>query len=122
MALTDDEKTRIRNYLGYPSVNRQSFHALEGALSVIDGDDSGLVLVREFLVELADLDAMLKASRGRLKVAKVDDVRLLGPEEIRALRSEGCRLVERLGTMIDVPLRRSPYGGGSSASFTIGRG
>lgn len=110
MALTDAQKAAVRRYLGYPDVNRQSHHELEGALTSLSAE--GETLVGGILTELATIQTTLQASWGRQKVTRAEEITLAGGDEIRALRAEGDRLVGDLGTILDVKPRRMPFTGG----------
>lgn len=119
MALTDAQKAQVRRYLGYPDVNRQSHHVLEGALTSLSTD--GESLVSDLLTQLATIQTKLTSSHDRQKVLKAEEVTLAGDLEIRALRAEGARLVQDLGVTLDVPPRRHPFSSGSGTNV-LGRG
>ena len=109
MALADAQKAKIRRYLGYPDVNRRSFPGMEGALQALSAE--GQTEVEDLLAKLANVEAILVASQDRQKVVKAEDVTLAGREEIRALWAEGNRYAQTLAFILDVPLRRRPFGG-----------
>jgi hypothetical protein len=112
MALTDDQKSKIRHYLGYPDVNRRQHTHLESAFDALSTE--GETRIAEILVRLAALDTDLDGSWDRQKVSKAEEVTLAGFDEVRALRSEGTRICYQLGGVLDVPPRRSPFRAGPS--------
>jgi len=119
MALSDANKAKVRRYLGYPDVNRETYHALEGALVALSSD--GEDVAGGLLTSLDTCHAALQDSWSRQKVVRAEEVTLAGPDEIRALRAEGRRLSAELASLFDVPIRRDIWGG-SSASGACLRG
>lgn len=118
MALTNAQKAKVRRYLGYPDVNRLSFHNLEGAMTALSSD--GETEVVDLLTQLAAVDTALSEAQDRQKLTRVEDVHFAGPGEIRALYHEGNRYAATLADVLDVQVRRFPFsGGGSSAGFAL---
>jgi len=111
MALTDDQKSKIRHYLGYPDVNRRQHTHLESAFDALSAE--GETRIGEMLVRLAALDTDLDGSWDRQKVIKAEEVTLAGFDEVRALRSEGVRICHQLGNVMDVEPRWTPFHAGS---------
>lgn len=111
MALTSTQKSSVRRYLGYPDVNRESHHALEGALDALSAD--GETVVGDSLARLDLVGATLQSSWGRQKVVKAEEVTLAGAGEIRALRAEGRRLAHGLAATLGVPVHRDVFNSGS---------
>lgn len=109
--LSEDEKARIRLYLGYPANNRNPDWKLEGAMSAVQSNASEVALIRALLAELQAVDDGLTSSRGRQKVLKADGVELAGGQELRELNREGRRLVERLARLLAVESRGAAFGG-----------
>lgn len=112
MALTDDQKASVRRYLGYPDVNRELHHDLEGAMVAIS--DEGVTQVAAVLTRLDTIETTLESSWTRQKVLRAEEITLAGDGEIRALRAEGRRLTHQLAAVLDVQPRRDMFGGGSS--------
>ena len=115
MALSDAQKAKVRRYLGYPDVNRRLFHDVEGALTAISSE--GQTEVEDLLAKIATVETTLVAAQGRQKVVKAEDVTLAGRGEIRALWSEGNRYAHTLAFILDVQLRRQPFGGGATSGM-----
>ena len=113
MALSDAQKAKVRRYLGYPDVNRRLFSDLEGALTALSAD--GQTEVEDLLAKIANVEGILVASQDRQKVVKAEDVILAGRDEIRALWAEGNRYALTLANILDVKLRRRPFGGASTS-------
>jgi hypothetical protein len=120
MALINSQKAKIRRYLGYPDVNREMHLGLEGAMTAISAE--GETEVTDLLTKIASVETTLVASQGRQKVIKAEEVTLAGEGEIRALWREGNRYASTLASILDVPLRRNPFGAGSSSSGVAMRG
>lgn len=118
--LSPDEQARIRMYCGYSALYRQTFYILDGAMKTVSSDTSALSLIRGMLDDLADIDAQLKDARGRLKVDQVDEVKIRARDEVKDLRMEGGRMVERLATLLAVPVQRNAFGssGGIGSGMT----
>lgn len=115
MALTDAQKVKVRRYLGYPDVNRLSFHSLEGAMVAISSD--GETEVADLLTRLAAIDTKLNDAQDRQQIIRVEDVHFAGPGELRSLYREGNRYADTLAQLLDVSVRRYPFSSGSSAGF-----
>lgn len=95
MALSSDEKVRIRQHLGFPQVHTM----VTVALGIPAGGHPTFILedtmdklrpeseavVREILAECDRIECQLKEARSRLAVSSVGGVDLRGPEEITAL-------------------------------------
>ena len=110
MALTDAEKAEIRRYLGYSDLNRLYTLPIEPAMNALSPE--GETQVKGYLVDLADLQARLKAAWDRSKVLIVEDITLAHQKELAFLRSEGQRLVQDLATALSVRPLRKPFSPG----------
>jgi len=129
MALTDDQKSNIRRYLGAPDISRQYDLRLESAMDAVSPE--GEIRVVDYLRELETIRAQLEDARlCRLKIKVVEDIVLQGPEEIRILWKEGNRIARDLGVALFFQLRRMPFGvaapnwmtPGTSPGYIMGRG
>lgn len=106
MALTSEEKVRVRHHLGYPVLGMQPLlqlgvpaggqphHLLEMSLDRILPEAEPLV--RTALERCDCVEKQMDAARDRLKVESVEGVRLRGPEELGALETEYSRAVDKL--------------------------
>lgn len=114
MSLTDDEKARVRMYLGWSARFGQTDTALERAMSAIEQQPADLALAREHLAELARIDTSIRASESRLKASQVGTI-TLNAGELSALRSRGEERVGRLATLFAVETRNNAYRPGGVA-------
>lgn len=121
MALTVTQKMQARRYLGWSARFHQIDTALEQALSAIDTDATNTAEVQALLVSCIDIDTKLLASHGRLKAETAGPIRLRGFEEIRDLRAEGKRFVQRLANILGVPILGNAFGMGFNADNFIGK-
>jgi hypothetical protein len=108
VALTDEEKTTIRMYMGWSARFAQTDTALERAMSAIDAMPSDLALVRVHLVELARIDAAITSCEARFKADQVGSI-TLSQTELPRLRSRGCERVGRLATLLGVEVRDNAF-------------
>lgn len=115
MALSDANKAKVRRYLGYPDVNRELYHALEGALVALSAE--AVTEVEAILTQLATLETTLTGGWSYQHVKRAEEVTLAGMDGLAALRSEGTRLVRQLAAMLGVDIRSNPFGSGRSAGL-----
>lgn len=108
MTLTDDEKARIRMYLGWTARFSQTDTALERAMSALDMMPSELVLTREHLAELTRIDAAIVTAEGRFKADQVGSI-TLSQSELSRLRSRGHERCARLARQLGVPMKGGPF-------------
>lgn len=59
MAFTDDDKYKIRKYLGYPQVYKQANPRLESALEVVGNDPIAVIDVEAILAKLVLLEQFI---------------------------------------------------------------
>ena len=119
MALTDEEKARVRTYLGYPDTDRvsSSYVGIDNALRAITPE--GEVILREYLVKLDSLKAEIVKNWPCLKVTSVvGEVTMDGHRAIRTLRAEGNRIVADLGKLLGIRPIGTPFGGSSGPHIT----
>lgn len=122
MALDDTQKATIRMYLGYsdPSLNASIHSEIEGAMTTVSA--AGEVQIEGMLTLLDTIDTALQGSWSRQKVTQVEDIKLAGADEIRALRAEGRRLCAALGSLLGVPPRGGYFTAGGGISGITQRG
>lgn len=120
MALTDAQKAKVRRYLGFPDVNRLSFHTIEGAMTSLSTE--GETEVVDCLTKLATVEGNLASAWDRQKVIKAEEVTLAADGEIRAHRAEGRRLVCTLAAILDVQPRWDVFGSPGGGAGIAGRG
>jgi len=111
---TDDEKTRIREYLGWSARFGQTDTALERAMSAIETQPSDLARTRDHLTELARIDAAITACEARFKADNVGSIKL-NPRELSQLRSRGAERCARLARLFAVEQRGGPFSPAPSA-------
>uniref|UniRef100_A0A6H1Z9J8 Uncharacterized protein n=1 Tax=viral metagenome TaxID=1070528 RepID=A0A6H1Z9J8_9ZZZZ len=119
MALTDAEKARVREYLGYLSFASASsiqlgFPAATQPLFLLEQAMAGVLsaaedVIRRLLYHLDDIEAQLSTARSRLRASKIDEL-TLNAGEIDALWKEqyrwACRLADALGAPINAYAER----------------
>lgn len=115
MAFTSAEATKIRHYLGYPQVYRQSNPRLESAIVVVGGDADAVTLVQGILVSV---EAALAAINGKgldsagVKALDKGDVELYQGGAIRDPKEVGRTAVAQLSTTFGVPIANDVFGTG----------
>lgn len=120
MALSDEQKSQVRYWLGYPDQQRETFSDLEGGLASLSSQ--GEARVTSALTQLTAIDTQLQSSWSRQKVIKAEDVVLAGPQEIQALRMEGRRLASLIASTLGVSTLRDAFSSGGSGSGIARRG
>lgn len=113
MALTDSQKAALRRYLGWTDKDRGLYNALEGAFLAIS--DEAVTQLGVHLDDLATIESRLRSTWDHLKVRRVEDVEFAGGDEVRALRSEGNRLVLDISSILGVDYRVLPFRSGQSS-------
>lgn len=108
MALTEAQKTSVREYLGWSARFGQHDSALERAMSAISSFPSEEARLIEHLAELARIDAAITAAEARFKADQVGTI-TLAKRELGQLRSRGEERVGRLATQLGVEVRNSPF-------------
>lgn len=108
MAFTDEEKTLIREYLGWTHRFAQVDTALERGMSAIETDAAAADRARAHLTELARIDAAITAAEARFKAEQVGSIKL-SESELSRLRSRGAERVGRLARLFGVEVRSNPF-------------
>lgn len=121
-SLPDDTKMDIRLYLGWPSRYRDSDSALEQALGYVDTDDVlQAAITGSILPSLQDIDSRLEGALCRLQFSAAAEV-TTNAMEIVWLRAEGRRHVNRLSSLMAVPVREDVYAGAQRGDGYLRRG
>lgn len=115
MALTDDEKTLIREYLGWSARFGQTDNALERAMSALETSSSELTRTRAHLAELQRIDTALVACEARFKADTVGTIKL-SESELGRLRSRGSERVGRLARQLGVEVHGDPFRPGGAGT------
>lgn len=117
MALSEAQKAQVRLYLGFD--RGYDLHpALESRFQpgALTSDEESLIGTT--LTNLAAIDTKLQtAALTRLDASRVEDIELLGPAQLDALRAHGRMLVGRLGAIFAVEPLRDVFAVGSAASM-----
>lgn len=113
MPLSEDEKVRVRNHLGYPQVSQlasiqfglpkplQTAFLLETALDkIVEG---ALATVRHYLQVLDDTEARMLKAQKRLAVRRIDEIETR-EDEIERLDRDYVKWAHRLADLFGVPL------------------
>ena len=129
MAFTDDQKTQIRRYLGFPDVFRASNTRLESAMDVIGGRSEVQSMIESDLAAITAIEAKLTDSLSSAGIKKVDEIEFFEAGQRKAIREEGRRLCGRLSITMGVPLVADAFGergymgdGFMGAGFQYGNG
>lgn len=111
---TPEEKTLIREYLGWTARFGQTDTALERAMSAVETQPSDEARARIHLAELARIDAAITACEARFKADQVGTIKL-SISELSRLRSRGEERVGRLARLFAIETRGNPYKPGGSS-------
>jgi hypothetical protein len=112
VALTDEQKSKVRRYLGYPDVNRLNYHMLEGALDALSAE--GETLAGALITDLDAMEALIQGARSRAKVLKAEEV-TLNSKEMKILRWEAQRVAQDLANLLNVVPLNPPFSSGSTS-------
>jgi hypothetical protein len=110
MALSDDDKFRVRLYLGWSERFHQFDSALEHALNALADSSPAETKIVALLAECERIDTAITAAEGRLKATTVGSIDLNGAE-INQLRDRGRQFVGRIATILGVDVRNDVYSG-----------
>ena len=115
MALTDTQKAKIRRYLGYPDVNREAHHDLEGAMDALSAEGETIAL--DILSKLDSMETTSTTTWSRAGIERVEDVWFSPSDTVGMLGAERSRLVNDLANLLDV----SPMNGAGGCSSGVAR-
>lgn len=132
MALTEEEKARVRYHLGYldvaPVVSiqlgfpraSQPMFLVEAAMENIL--ETAIGIVRRHVAELDGIEDQISDARRRMKAEKLGEITLRA-DETDALEREYARWARRLADILGVPLNiyaeRFRAGGGAPLSVPV---
>jgi len=122
MALTDEERSRIRQLLGWPERFHQTDSALEQSMNAIDTRVESLPLLRASLVETATIDGNIRDAKLRFQAEQVGSIKLQGVDELGLLRSLGRAEVGKIAVQLGVEVRHDYYSGTLPRSRATARG
>lgn len=122
MALSATNKADIRFFLGWSARFHQSDSRLEMAMSAMDNDPEGSVLVLAEVEKCKDIDAKLLDAHGRLKALKVGSIDLPGNREIETLEEQGRLSVGRIAQSLGVEVRHDVFGSSRPTAFASSDG
>jgi hypothetical protein len=109
MAFTSAEATKIRHYLGYPQVYRQSNPRLESAITVVGNDDDAVTLAQGLLASIDNVRATIEStalvSAGLKSLDKADVELYEDNSQTRGMRSIGKQYVSELSGLFGVPVQ-----------------
>lgn len=115
MALSAQQQSQLRIYLGYPARFHQMRPELEQAILALAGvpvDETEVASLLALLTTpVTGIDARLVDAMDRLQASAVGSI-TLNPAEIGALRSEGRRIVRRIASLMGVTIQADAFGGG----------
>lgn len=110
MALTDDQKFKVRLYLGWSERFHQFDSELEQAMSALETHPSAETGVIGLIADCERIDAAITAAEGRLKAMVVGSIELNGGE-INQLRDRGRQFVGRMASILGVTVRNDVFSG-----------
>ena len=113
MALSTANKAAVRRYLGYPDINRVVYTEIESAMVALSAE--GEDVVEGLLTQIAAVQTRLAGEWSYVRVVRAEEVTLDGQGALRALRSEGRRLVGELAAVFDLSPKRDIFGGGGGS-------
>jgi hypothetical protein len=115
MALTEDQKSAVRAYLGWSDQFADLDTRLESQLANLRA--SAETRVTALLTKIAAIDdAIQSKALTRLDASEiVGEVKLLGPEQLRTLRVQGRMLCGQLGQVFFVEPKRDYFDEGGGA-------
>lgn len=102
MAFTDEEAAKIRFYLGYPTVYRETNFRLEGAIEIAGNDPPAKAIIQTLLLQL---DKQYGSSPGG--AAQIDQV----------IQQAGLKVVESADDKVEYGETSKNAGGSSSAAL-----
>lgn len=112
MAFTATEKTRIRMLLGWGARFWQLETRLENAMDAVEQTlPDEQAKIQAILVQLTDIDTKITDALGTVGVTGVSSIHLDSDQGLSHLRAEGRRLVEAIGTILQVFIKKNYYGG-----------
>lgn len=110
MALTEDQKYKVRLYLGWSERFHQFDSELEQAMSALETRASAEAGVISMLAECERIDTAITAAEKRLKASEMGPIALNG-REIDQLRDRGRQFVGRIASILGVEVRNDVFSG-----------
>lgn len=114
MALTQDQRAAVRDYLGWSMLGHSSGpgYRLESSMNALSVAEkaSDLARVVALLADLDDIDTRIAAAYDRLKASAVGSI-TLNAAEIAMLKSEGRRFARAIASILGVEVRGGKFGG-----------
>lgn len=125
MAFTAAEQSYIRRYLGYSELFKDLDTRLESQMAMIGSrSPTAEAQVRILIGQVQGIDAKINfAALNNLDVESVDggDVKMLGPDQIEALRAYGRQLIQQISITFETPPKRDYYATGDTGGmFSVG--
>lgn len=115
MALTDTQKSDIRDLLGWPARFHDSDGRLERAFIALASLPTDETLIIALLAKAKDFEVRITDALGRIKASSVGSI-TLNPAEIAMLKMEGRRVVRRMAAILHVPIKQCSFGGGDGGA------
>src|SRR5688572_27932347 len=124
MALSEEQKTNIRLYLGYSDQFRDTNTTLESQLLPGSLSATAETLVVSMLDSIADIDEKYHGAHDRQRALKAGEIALTGVGTMNSQRLEGRRFVHRLARVIVVVILDLIFAGEPAMSHLnpLGRG
>lgn len=115
--ITDEEKSDIRFYLGYPEVFIYNNSRLENAMDVVGSNIIVMNRIRSILAQIKQLEEKISEYDSVLETAgikRVEEIEFFNEKEAKskeqALKKEAKVLVGRLSSILGTPINGDVFG------------
>lgn len=117
MSLDDEEKAKIRLYLGWSARFHQTDSRLEQALSTVSGMAAEEALIRADLARCDAALAQLDATETTAKAVAAGPIQLRVHYQIEAILRKGAIAAKRIASVLGVPFQNNVWCGGGPLGF-----
>lgn len=117
MALTDEQKQKVRRWLGYSGRFRDLDTLLEQAMRSVDsftatGDDHAQTQLLQHIADIEEIETKIEGAIPRLKYTSLGNGELsYSPREMGELKRLGRMHIGRLSALLGVPIRVDVFAG-----------
>lgn len=134
VSLTQQERSKVRRYLGYFNLEKRYVLSANQPLAVPQQetleqnmrnilDEFSIEQVREIITEIEEIRCQIKEARRRIKVSKIANTLTTNKYELTMLWDQDWKFVYQLSRLLAVPVYSHPTGrgindtGGSGGGF-----
>lgn len=122
-SLTQEERSKVRRFLGYPNLETRYIISANQPLAVPGQeileqnmrnilDSYSLTQVREVIEEIEEIRCQIKDARRRIKVEKIANTLTTNKYELSMLWDQDWKFVEQLARLLAVKVYSHPTGRG----------